>query len=70
MIISKQQMMFKIHDIMNQIKGFEVGFNAEESKMLFDVGGKLYVMECREVDQSYTHAPKDIHEAMRRIRYL
>ena len=65
-----QDLMYKVYDIMNQIKGFTVGYSANENKMLFEKDGKLYVMECREVDQSYTHAPKDIHEAMRRIKYL
>lgn len=65
-----QELMWKIHDIMNQIKGFTVGYSPQESKMLFEKDGKLYVMECHEVDQSYTHAPKDIYEAMRRIKYL
>ena len=64
------ELMSKIHEIMNQIKGFTVGYSPQESKMLFEKDGKLYVMECREVDQSYTHAPKDIYEAMRRIKYL
>lgn len=64
------ELLFKIYEIMNQIKGFTVGYSAQESKMLFEKDGKLYVMECREVDQSYTHAPKDIREAMRRIKYL
>jgi hypothetical protein len=65
-----QDLMYKVFDIMNQIKGFTVGYSANESKLLFEKDGKLYVMECREVDQSYTHAPKDIHEVMRRIKYL
>ena len=59
-----------IHRIMNNIKGFTVGYSINDKKMLFEYGGKLYVMECREVDQSFTHAPKDIYEAMRRIKYL
>ena len=59
-----------IHRIMNSIKGFTVGYSINDNKMLFEKDGKLYVMECREVDQSFTHAPKDIHEAMRRIKYL
>ena len=63
-------LMSKIHEIMNQIKGFTVGYSPQESKMLFEKDGKLYVMECREVDLSYTHAPKDVYEAMRRIKYL
>lgn len=60
----------KIHEIMNQIKGFTVGYSPAEGKMLFEKDGKLYVMECREVDQTYTNAPKDIYEAMRKIKYL
>lgn len=66
MTMSKQQMMYKIYDIMDQIKGFQVGFNAEESKMLFDVGGKRYVLEVREVENPSADALDD----MRRIRYL
>ena len=58
--------MFKIYDVMNQIKGFTVGFNYHESKMLFEVDGKRYVAEFREIDD-----PKpDIVDDMRRIRYL
>ena len=64
------ELMSKIHEIMNQIKGFTVGYSAQENKMLFEKDGKLYVMECREVEQGYTGAPKDIYEAMRRIKYL
>lgn len=64
------ELMYKIYEIMNQIKGFTVGYSASEGKLLFEKDGKMYVMECREVDQSYTHAPKDAHEAMRRIKYL
>ena len=64
------ELMEKIHRVMNEIKGFTVGYSFSEGKMLFEKDGKLFVMECREVDQSYTHAPKDIHEAMRRIKYL
>jgi hypothetical protein len=61
-----QQMMFKICDIMNQIKGFIVGYSAQESKMLFEVDGKRYVFEVREIED-----PKpDILDDMRRIRYL
>ena len=59
-----------IHRIMNNIKGFTVGYSLSDNKMLFEYDGKLYVMECREVEQSCTNAPKDIYEAMRRIRYL
>ena len=65
-----QDLMYKVFEIMNQIKGFTVGYSAHENKLLFEKDGKLYVMECREVDQDYTGAPKDIYEAMRRIKYL
>lgn len=65
-----QELMYKVYEIMNQIKGFTVGYSASEGKLLFEKDGKMYVMECREVDQSYAHAPKDIREAMRRIKYL
>lgn len=64
------ELMYKVFEIMNQIKGFTVGYSAHENKLLFEKDGKLYVMECHEVDQSYAHAPKDIYEAMRRIKYL
>ena len=63
-------LMYKVFEIMNQIKGFTVGYSAHENKLLFEKDNKLYIMECREVDQSYTKAPKDIYEAMRRIKYL
>ena len=63
-------LMFKIYDIMNQIKGFTVGYSASENKLLFEKDGKLYVMECREVEQDYTGAPKDIYEAMRSVKYV
>lgn len=65
-----QDLMYKVYEIMNQIKGFTVGYSAHENKLLFEKDGKLYVMECREVEQSYTGAPNDIYEAMRRIKYL
>jgi hypothetical protein len=59
-------MMFKIFEIMNQIKGFTVGFDPRENKMLFEVNGKRYVAEMREVND-----PKpDIFDDMCRIRYL
>ena len=63
-------LMYKVFEIMNQIKGFTVGYSAHENKLLFQKDDKLYVIECREVDQSYTNAPKDIYDAMRRIKYL
>ncbi len=59
-------LMFKIYEIMNQIKGFTVGYSAQESKMLFEFEGKRYVMEVREIEN-----PKpDICDDMRRIKYL
>ena len=63
-------LMYKVCEIMNQIKGFTVGYSAQEEKLLFEKDGKLYVMECREVEQGYAGAPKDIYEAMRKIKYL
>lgn len=65
-----QDMLYKIFEIMNQIKGFTLGYSAQEQKLLVEKDGKLYVLECREVDQDYTGAPKDIYDAMRRIKYL
>ena len=60
------EMMFKIFNVMNQIKGFTVGYSYHESKMLFEVDGKRYVAEFREVDD-----PKpDMMDDMRRIKYL
>lgn len=59
-------MMFKISNVMNQIKGFTVGYSYHESKMLFEIDGKRYVAEFREVDD-----PKpDMMDDMRRIKYL
>lgn len=65
-----QDMLYKIFEIMNQIKGFTLGYSAQEQKLLVEKDGKLYVLECREVDHDYTGAPKDIYDAMRRIKYL
>ena len=61
-----QQMMFKIYDIMNQIKGFTVGYSPQENKMLFDVDGKRYVFEIREIEVPSINIADD----MRRIKYL
>lgn len=59
-------LMFKIYDIMNQIKGFTVGFDASAGKMLFEFDGKRYVFEVREIEN-----PKPgIRDDMRRIKYL
>ena len=66
MAINKQQMMFKIYDIMNQIKGFTVGYSPQENKMLFDVEGKRYVFEIREIEVPSINIADD----MRRIKYL
>lgn len=57
---------WKIHEIMNNIKGFIVGYSIHDSKMLFEFEGKRYVAEFREIED-----PKeDIRDDMRRIRYL
>jgi hypothetical protein len=55
----------KIHEIMNQIKGTVVGYSISDKKMLFEYNNKLFVFECREVDDF-----ADIYEAMRKIKYL
>ena len=44
-----QDMMWEIHTIMNKIKGFTVGYNPQESKMLFEFEGKRFVLEVREI---------------------
>jgi hypothetical protein len=59
-------MFWKISDILNNIKGFEVGFSTNEKKMLIDFEGKRYVAEFREVE-SPTETALD---EMRRIKYL
>ena len=60
------RMFWKISDIMNNIKGFEVGFSTDENKMLIDFEGKRYVAEFREVENPAENALDD----MRRIKYL
>ena len=60
------KMFWKISDIMNNIKGFEVGFSTNEKKMLIDFEGKRYVAEFREVESPAEDALDD----MRRIKYL
>lgn len=61
-----QDVMYKVYDIMNQIKGFTVGFSPAEHKLLLEVAGKRYVAEFREIED-----PKpDIRDDMNRIRYL
>lgn len=60
------RMFWKISDIMNNIKGFEVGFSTDEKKMLIDFEGKRYVAEFREVENPSDNALDD----MRRIKYL
>ena len=58
--------LWKIYDIMNQIKGFTAGFAPQNNKMLFEFEGKRYVAEFREIKD-----PKpNISDDMRRIKYL
>ena len=59
-------LMFKIYEIMNQIKGFTIGYSAQDSKMLFEFEGKRYIMEVREIENPMP----DIRDDMRRIKYL
>lgn len=59
-------LMWEIHVIMNKIKGFTVGYDPQENKMLFEFNGKRFVAEMREIED-----PKpDIRDDMRRIKYL
>lgn len=58
--------MYKTFDIMNQIKGFTVGYAAHENKLLFEVDGKRYIAEFRMID----NPSPDIRDDMRRIKYL
>lgn len=51
---------------MNKIKGFTVGYSAQDSKMLFEFEGKRYVFEVREIEDKR----RDIIDDMRRIKYL
>jgi hypothetical protein len=60
------RLFWKISDIMNNVKGFEVGFSTDEQKMLFEFDGKRYVAEFREIE---SHS-KEILDDMRRIKYL
>ena len=57
---------WKIHEIMNNIKGFTVGFSTEEKKMLIEFEGKRYVAEFREIE----NPAENIIDDMRRIKYL
>ena len=59
-------MFWKIHEIMNNIKGFTTGFSLEEKKMLIDFNGKRYVAEFREIE----NPAEDPIDDMRRIKYL
>jgi hypothetical protein len=59
-------MLWKITEIMNNIKGFSVGYSIEEKKMLIDFDGRRYVAEIREVE----HPAENALDDMRRIRYL
>ena len=56
----------KIHLIMNNIKGFVVGYSIRDEKMLFEFEGKRYIAEFREIE----NPKEDIADDMRRIRYL
>ena len=55
-----------IHRIMNNIKGFTVGYSVTDNKMMFDYDGKRYVAEFREV----VNPSEDMVDDMRRIKYL
>jgi hypothetical protein len=57
---------WKIHEIMNNIKGFTVGYSIQDEKMLFEFNGKRYVAEFREIE----YPKDDIRDDMRRIKYL
>ncbi len=59
-------MFWKIHEIMNNIKGFTIGYSNEEKKMLIEFEGKRYVAEFREIE----NPAENIIDDMRRIRYL
>lgn len=56
----------KIHRFMNEVKGFTVGYSITDKKMLFDLDGKRYVAEFREV----MNPSEDMVDDMRRIKYL
>ena len=56
----------KIYRIMDNIKGFMVGYSVTNNKMMFDYDGKRYVAEFREV----VNPSEDMVDDMRRIRYL
>ena len=59
-------LMWKLWQVINEMKNFECGFSNVEKKMLIDFCGKRYVAEFREV-----HEPSmDMAEDMKRIRYL
>jgi hypothetical protein len=57
---------WKIYTIMNECKGFSVGYSTKDEKMLFDFNGKRYVAEFREVE----NPAEDPIDDMRRIKYL
>ena len=59
-------MFWKIHEIMNQIKGFTTGFSPAEKKMLIEFEGKRWVAEFREIE----NPAENIVDDMRRIKYL
>lgn len=55
-----------IHRIMNNIKGFTVGYSVTDNKMMFEYDGKRYVAEFREI----VNPSEDMVDDMRRIKYL
>ena len=60
------ELFHKIYSIMDNIKGFAVGYSIRDNKMLFDYEGKRYVAEFREVE----NPAEDVIDDMQRIRYL
>lgn len=59
-------LLWKIFQVLNYVKGLEVGMSNVEQKLLIECCGKRYVAEFREVED-----PKPtMSEDMKRIRYL
>ena len=56
----------KIHQFMNYVKGFTVGYSISDNKILFEYDGRRWVAEFREIE----NPAEDILDDMRRIRYL
>jgi hypothetical protein len=59
-------LMWKLWQVINEMKNFECGFSNVEKKMLIDFCGKRFVAEFREVE----NPGSDMAEDMKRIRYL